>query len=67
MFGERWSDLDETTRYEVAAELLPTGQAQAYNLALLDFASMVCTAPEPECERCPAIDHCRYYATKRSA
>jgi A/G-specific adenine glycosylase len=67
LFGDAWSDLDEPTRYEVAAELLPASRARTYNLALLDFASMVCTAPDPICERCPATDHCRYYATERSA
>jgi len=32
------------------------------NLAILDFAALVCTARNPDCERCPLRRNCYYYS-----
>lgn len=61
VFDEEWADLSEAKQWKVAAELLPEGEARRYNLALLDFAALVCTAPEPRCDRCFATSYCGYY------
>ena len=49
---------------DVAAELLPPAHAAAFNQALMDFGSLVCT-PKPACDRCPLQDGC--YARSRRA
>lgn len=61
IFGDEWTSLGEAGRWEAAADLLPDGKARPYNLALLDFASLVCTAPDPQCDHCFATAYCRYY------
>lgn len=62
LLGEEWSGLDRDGRYELAGGLLPDGEARRFNLGLLDFASLVCTASDPDCEDCFARSECRYYA-----
>lgn len=62
VFGGTWTALNESTRYEFAGEVLPHGKARKFNLALLDFAAKVCTAPEPNCSHCFANEYCTYYA-----
>ncbi|MGH7684975.1 MAG: hypothetical protein ACREMT_11570, partial [Vulcanimicrobiaceae bacterium] len=47
------NELDATAR-----ELLPSGEAHAWNSALMDLGSMVCTARAPACERCPVRNWC---------
>lgn len=51
--------------WEFAAEMVPEGKAKLWNMALLDFASAVCKAPTPDCERCFATEYCRYYQEER--
>jgi A/G-specific adenine glycosylase len=48
----------------LAAELLPPAHAGAFNQALMDFGSLVCT-PKPVCDRCPLQSGC--YAFDRRA
>ncbi|MDR0728883.1 MAG: A/G-specific adenine glycosylase [Prevotellaceae bacterium] len=48
---------------EVAAELLPPKHAGAFNQALMDFGSMVCT-PRPVCDRCPLQSGCYAFARR---
>lgn len=64
LFGEEWAPLDDEAKYLFAEQVLPEDEARRFNLALLDFASQVCTAPEPHCERCFANGYCRYFQTK---
>lgn len=64
LLGEQWEGLPETERWELADELLPQGKARSYNLALLDFAAMVCTASDPDCESCFASGYCSYYRSE---
>lgn len=62
LLGAEWSSLDQDGRYELAGRMLPDGEARRFNLGLLDLASLVCTASDPDCEDCFARSECRYYA-----
>jgi A/G-specific adenine glycosylase len=44
---------------EIAENLLPKGQARAYNQALMDFGGLVCTPKNPHCATCPVAVSCR--------
>ena len=44
-----WSIVDKET---------PSIQTAAYNQAMMDLGSMVCTRTRPDCERCPLISIC---------
>jgi A/G-specific adenine glycosylase len=44
---------------EIAENLLPKGQARAYNQALMDFGGLVCTPKNPHCIKCPVAASCR--------
>ncbi|GAB6191632.1 A/G-specific adenine glycosylase [Desulfocastanea catecholica] len=44
---------------EIAENLLPKGQARAYNQALMDFGGLVCTPKKPHCAKCPVAASCR--------
>ncbi len=46
--------------WEVAARVLPKGQAWEFNSALMDFGAMQCTARTPRCATCPMAAFCRY-------
>ena len=61
LLGDRWTELSETERWDLAEDLLPAQQARRYNLALLDFGAALCQAPEPSCEICFASDYCTFY------
>lgn len=63
VLDDSWDELSDDERWNLAAELLPPGDARTYNLALLDFASLICKAQSPECESCFANGYCPYYAT----
>ena len=43
---------------DLAADLLPTGQARIFNQALMDIGGMICTAKDPACDRCPIATFC---------
>jgi A/G-specific adenine glycosylase len=47
------------------AQLIDPATARAGNLALLDFAALICRAPEPLCERCPMTAHCEWFRANR--
>lgn len=46
--------------WEIAARVLPKGQAWDFNSALMDFGALMCTARLPRCACCPMIRFCRY-------
>lgn len=56
----------ESSRMEFASTMLPDDgkTARRYNLALLDFGSLVCTKRSPNCSECFASDYCQYYASE---
>ncbi|MBU1039875.1 MAG: A/G-specific adenine glycosylase [Proteobacteria bacterium] len=41
-----------------ARELLPPGQARAFNQGLMEFGALVCAPRKPDCLRCPVTRHC---------
>jgi A/G-specific adenine glycosylase len=47
----------------LAAELLPLGQAGAFNEALMELGATVCTPRAPKCARCPLRSLCQACAT----
>jgi len=42
----------------VVAKAVPAGKGVAWNNALMDFGSMVCTASSPKCSECPLQKQC---------
>jgi A/G-specific adenine glycosylase len=44
--------------HQLAAELLPSGQARAFNQALMDLGGLVCTPKNPVCTDCPLAGDC---------
>jgi A/G-specific adenine glycosylase len=44
---------------ELAAALIPAGQAGAFNQALMELGAMVCTPSSPKCLICPVAECCR--------
>lgn len=42
----------------LAQELLPQGQAAAYNQAIMDFGAIQCTPASPNCMFCPLVESC---------
>ncbi|MBU0490736.1 MAG: A/G-specific adenine glycosylase [Chloroflexi bacterium] len=51
----------------IAAELLPTGRAGAFNEALMDLGATVCTPRTPRCGECPWAADCLARAQGRTA
>ena len=49
----------------LATELLPPGQASAFNQAMMDFGATWCTPRSPRCIDCPVADSCDALHTGR--
>ncbi len=47
---------------QLAADLLPEGQAGPFNEALIELGATVCVPRSPSCHRCPLHDLCSAYA-----
>lgn len=47
--------------WKLARSLVPRGKSRDFNLAVLDFASLVCRAGNPKCNICPLADACVFY------
>lgn len=45
----------------LAEQVLPQGQAYAWNQALMDMGATVCTSNNPRCGDCPLHEHCQAY------
>ena len=43
---------------QLAQELLPPGEASAYNQAIMDFGAIQCTPKSPRCGDCPLMESC---------
>ena len=41
--------------------MIPKGKAKNFNLAVIDFAAMICTARNPKHDICPIKDICQFY------
>ena len=48
----------KTRLNELAAELLPRGNAADFNQAMMELGAIVCKPACPECGRCPVASHC---------
>lgn len=66
VFGTDFRDVEDDGAWTFATEMLPDREVEAYNLALVDFGAIVCTAQTPACEGCPMNKFCNYYATNVS-
>ena len=44
---------------QLAASLIPTGQASAFNQALMELGALLCTPGTPKCPICPVAAFCR--------
>jgi len=47
---------------EKMKEILPEKEARNFNLALLDFAALVCLPRKPRCNECPFPQSCDYFS-----
>jgi len=47
---------------ELAAALIPKGQARDFNQALMEFGALVCTPRDPACTACPLSGICKALA-----
>jgi len=47
--------------WDLMATLIPKQRAREFNLSILDFASLICTAKNPSHEVCPLRDICDFY------
>ena len=45
--------------WQISESLIPQGRANAFNQALMDLGSIICTAKAPQCPRCPLIKECQ--------
>jgi len=51
----------DKTFWNAVAEMIPAKRAKQFNLGLLDFASLVCSAKNPKCGTCPLHEKCDFY------
>jgi len=58
VFRDEWPET-ETEQLDFTKRMVPD-EARSYNLALLDFGSLVCRT-EPMCSQCFANEYCVYY------
>ena len=43
----------------LAVALIPTGQASAFNQALMELGALICTPSSPKCLACPVAEYCQ--------
>lgn len=60
IFDKEFDYRSENT-WSFAATVLPVNDACRFNLAILDFAAMICVPKVPECDSCFFTDHCHYH------
>lgn len=58
---------NDTRIWEFAGELVPNGKSREFNLAVLDFAAVICKQRNPKCGICPLIAICAFYKMLRKA
>jgi A/G-specific adenine glycosylase len=51
----------DKTLWEIIGTAVPQKSSREFNLALLDFAALVCTHRAPKCRECPMQKFCRYF------
>jgi A/G-specific adenine glycosylase len=50
------------TLWNLARQLIPTGQAGAWNEGLMELGRRVCVPRSPRCDVCPLAEYCQAYA-----
>jgi A/G-specific adenine glycosylase len=55
----------EKKLWVMAADLLPRGEASAYNQAVMDLGATICTPKSPDCAVCPVRSICISYKHNR--
>ena len=50
----------------LAQDLLPPGEAAAFNQGMMDFGALQCTPASPSCLLCPLLESCDAYRTGRT-
>jgi A/G-specific adenine glycosylase len=50
---------NEGLLWQISESLIPRGRANAFNQALMDLGSIICTPKQPLCFRCPLRDECK--------
>jgi len=53
--------------WEQIGKAVPRKRSREFNLALLDFAALICTVRKPKCAACPMKNFCLFYASTSSA
>jgi A/G-specific adenine glycosylase len=56
---------NDAAMLEMAEQVLPEGEAYAWNQALMDLGATICTSNSPQCERCPLQSSCQAYEEMR--
>ena len=51
--------------WAAADAIAPEKEVSKWNLTLLDFGALVCTARKPRCEVCPLSEECCYFASAK--
>ncbi|MGB3510635.1 MAG: A/G-specific adenine glycosylase, partial [Microcoleaceae cyanobacterium] len=46
--------------WSIAENLAPNANVGVWNLSLIDFGALTCTAFRPHCHNCPLQQHCHY-------
>jgi A/G-specific adenine glycosylase len=53
--------------WRAAEKVAPSQKVSLWNLTLLDFGAMVCTARNPACDRCPLQQQCSYFQAQKNS
>lgn len=65
--GDPASTAGQKHLWSVAESLLPTRRCGAFNQALMELGSEICTPRAPACETCPIAAHCLAFRENRVA
>jgi A/G-specific adenine glycosylase len=57
--GDPKSARNQEKLWNLAEELIPSGQARDFNQSLMELGALVCSPFDPDCERCPLLAHCK--------
>ncbi|NIR49978.1 A/G-specific adenine glycosylase [candidate division KSB1 bacterium] len=50
---------------QTCRQLMPKGQASAFNQAMMELGALICTPHRPKCSRCPVSFFCQAYQTMK--
>jgi A/G-specific adenine glycosylase len=66
---EGWPGKTEVNRqlWQTVEKVTPKKNTQAYNQAIMDLGSIICTRTKPQCPACPISSGCQAYLQQRTA